>query len=86
VTVVGVMNFEILWLNFRLYLNKKSETIGNRGNRPEGTRVTWKIDTQATENVGVDGWNLENTFSKTTLPLHFIKKKYSSRLSNSYFK
>ncbi len=51
-TVPSIANFEIL-LNFPSYLKKKSEIIKGNGNAilPEGTRVTWRINTLATQNV-----------------------------------
>lgn len=66
ITVPSIANFE-MQLNFPSYLNKKSETIKGTGNAviPEGTRVTWKMNTQATENVAwMDGIS-KATFSKT---------------------
>ena len=52
VAVPSIANFE-MQLNFPQYLNKKSEIIKGTGNAilPEGTRVTWKINTQATQKV-----------------------------------
>ncbi|TDD78184.1 DUF4175 family protein [Flavobacterium caseinilyticum] len=66
ITVPSIANFE-MQLNFPFYLNKKSETIKGTGNAviPEGTRVTWKMITQATQNVvWMDGIS-KATFSKT---------------------
>ena len=66
ITVPSIANFE-MHLNFPSYLNKKSETIKGTGNAviPEGTRVTWKINTQATQNVvWMDGIS-KASFSKT---------------------
>lgn len=52
VTVPSISNFE-MQLNFPSYLNKKPETIKGTGNAiiPEGTKVTWKMTTKATDNV-----------------------------------
>ena len=52
VTVPSIANFEMV-LNFPGYLNKKSETIKGTGNAviPEGTRITWKMNTLATQKV-----------------------------------
>ena len=52
ITVPSISNFE-MQLNFPSYLNKKSETIKGTGNAvlPEGTKVTWKMATKATDNV-----------------------------------
>jgi hypothetical protein len=52
VRVPSIANFQMV-LNFPSYLNKKPEIINGNGNAiiPEGTRVTWKINTQATQNV-----------------------------------
>ncbi len=60
VTVPTIANFE-MQLQFPAYLNKKPETIKGTGNAviPEGTRVTWKMDTQATQNV--DWTDLKST-------------------------
>ncbi len=52
VTVPSIANFE-MQLNFPGYLNKSAEIINGNGNAiiPEGTQVTWRMKTQATENV-----------------------------------
>ncbi len=52
VTVPSIANFEMV-LNFPSYLNKKSEVIKGTGNAvlPEGTRVTWRMNTLATQKV-----------------------------------
>ena len=52
VTVPSIANFEMV-LNFPGYLNKKSEVIKGTGNAvlPEGTRVTWRMNTLATQKV-----------------------------------
>ena len=52
VTVPSIANFEMV-LNFPGYLNKKSEVIKGTGNAviPEGTRVTWRMNTLATQSV-----------------------------------
>ena len=66
ITVPSIANFE-MQLNFPSYLNKKAETIKGTGNAvvPEGTRVTWKMNTQATQNVvWIDGIS-KAFFSKT---------------------
>lgn len=71
ITVPSIANFEML-LNFPSYLNKKVETIKGTGNAiiPEGTRVTWKMNTLATQKVDwMDGRSnipfskIENTFT-----------------------
>ena len=65
ITVPSIANFE-MQLNFPYYLNKQPEVIKGTGNAviPEGTRVTWKMNTQATENVAwMDGIS-KATFSK----------------------
>ncbi|WP_396169280.1 DUF4175 family protein [Flavobacterium sp.] len=52
VTVPSIANFEMA-LSFPAYLRKKPEVIKGNGNAivPEGTRVTWRINTLATQNV-----------------------------------
>ena len=54
-------------LNFPGYLNKKSETIKGTGNAiiPEGTKVTWKMNTVATQKVDWLSDNIKQTFAKT---------------------
>lgn len=66
ITVPSIANFQ-MQLNFPSYLNKKSETINGTGNAviPEGTRVTWKIETQATQNVAWLNGILKTSFIKT---------------------
>ena len=51
-TVPSIANFEMV-LNFPSYLKKKQEIIKGNGNAilPEGTRVTWRINTFATQNI-----------------------------------
>ncbi len=52
ITVPSIANFEMV-LNFPAYINKKSEVIKGTGNAivPEGTRVTWRMNTLATDRV-----------------------------------
>jgi hypothetical protein len=52
VTVPAITNLEMT-LNFPSYLNKKAETIKGTGNAiiPEGTTVTWRMNTVATQSV-----------------------------------
>jgi hypothetical protein len=52
VAVPSIANFEMV-LNFPPYLNKKAETVKGTGNAivPEGTYVTWKMNTLATQKV-----------------------------------
>ena len=59
VAVPSISNF-IMQLTFPAYLNKKSETIQGTGNAivPEGTTVSWKLTTQATQKVEFE---LDNT-------------------------
>lgn len=69
-TVPSIANFEMV-LNFPKYLNKKTEVIKGTGNAivPEGTHITWKMNTVATDFVSMfDGKqqfsfkNEQNTF------------------------
>lgn len=66
ITVPSIANFE-MQLNFPPYLNKISETIKGTGNAviPEGTRVTWKINAQATQNMQWMDAISKASFSKT---------------------
>ena len=64
VTVPSIANFEMV-LNFPGYLNKKSEIIKGTGNAiiPEGTKVTWRMNTLATQKVD---WVNDNNHFKFT--------------------
>ena len=66
INVPSIANFE-MQLNFPAYLNKKSEIIKGTGNAiiPEGTLVTWKMSTVATQNVDWIDQNVSFPFSKT---------------------
>ncbi|MCF6129815.1 hypothetical protein L1S35_09025 [Flavobacterium sp. AS60] len=65
VTVPSIANFEMV-LNFPNYLNKKSEVIKGTGNAiiPEGTQVTWRMNTLATQKVDWVNENAHYTFTK----------------------
>ncbi len=62
ITVPSIANFEMV-LNFPSYLKKKSETIQGTGNAivPEGTTVTWKMNTKSTQEVT---WKRDNEVFK----------------------
>lgn len=66
ITVPSIANFEMV-LNFPGYINKKSEIIKGTGNAiiPEGTKVTWKMNTVATQKVDLLSDNIKQTFAKT---------------------
>jgi len=65
VTVPSIANFEMV-LNFPGYLNKKPENVKGTGNAiiPEGTRITWKMNTLATQKVDWIDANSKVTFGK----------------------
>lgn len=65
ITVPSISNFEMV-LNFPNYLNKKSEVVKGTGNAivPEGTQVTWRINTLATQKVDWVNENSRFTFAK----------------------
>ena len=65
VTVPSIANFEMV-LNFPNYLNKKSEVVKGTGNAiiPEGTQVTWRMNTLATQKVDWVNDNARYTFAK----------------------
>lgn len=64
-TVPSIANFEMV-LNFPNYLNKKSEVIKGTGNAiiPEGTQVTWRMNTLATQKVDWVNENAHYAFAK----------------------
>ena len=65
ITVPSIANFEMV-LNFPNYLNKKSEVVKGTGNAiiPEGTQVTWRMNTLATQKVDWVNENARYTFAK----------------------
>lgn len=65
VTVPAIANFE-MQLNFPSYLGKKAEVVKGSGNAviPEGTKVLWRINTLATEQVLWKDSKTIFTFSK----------------------
>ena len=65
VVVPSIADFEMA-LNFPGYLNKKPENVKGTGNAiiPEGTRITWKMNTVATQKVDWLDANSKNTFGK----------------------
>lgn len=66
VTVPSIANFEMM-LHFPSYLGKKPETVKGTGNAviPEGTRVIWKMNTLATQQVIYNDGNAITQFSKS---------------------
>ncbi|MBF2707272.1 DUF4175 family protein [Flavobacterium soyangense] len=92
ITVPSIANFE-MQLNFPSYLNKKPEIINGNGNAiiPEGTRVTWKIKTLATQNVVWKDLTFNFPFSKsendfTLSKLLFQNIEYQILTSNAKVK
>jgi hypothetical protein len=74
VTVPSIANFEMV-LNFPSYLNKKAEVIKGTGNAiiPEGTKVTWRMNTLATQKVDWLDANGKFSFSKNENTFLFSK-------------
>ncbi|WP_304198441.1 DUF4175 family protein, partial [Flavobacterium alvei] len=75
VTVPSIANFEML-LNFPSYLKKKQEIIKGNGNAilPEGTRVTWRINALATQNVVWKDLSASFPFSKSENDFNLSKQ------------
>ena len=75
ITVPSIANFEMV-LNFPSYLKKKAEVIQGTGNAivPEGTLVTWKMKTQATQEIV---WKDEKSIFK------FIKYENDFKLAKN---
>ena len=65
ITVPSIANFEMLFA-FPSYLNRKSEISKGTGNAiiPEGTRITWKMNTLATQKVDWVDANSKLAFTK----------------------
>ncbi|HWS61035.1 MAG TPA: DUF4175 family protein [Flavobacterium sp.] len=75
VTVPSIANFEMI-LNFPSYLKKRPEIIKGNGNAiiPEGTRVSWRINTLATQNVAWKDLTSRFSFSKSENVFSFSKQ------------
>ncbi len=75
ISVPSIADFEMV-INFPNYLNKKPEIIKGNGNAiiPEGTRVTWKINAQATQSINWKDLSTISSFSKTD-NLFFLSKQ-----------
>ncbi|MWB93774.1 hypothetical protein GON26_05335 [Flavobacterium sp. GA093] len=75
ITVPSIANFEMV-LNFPSYLKKKSEIIQGTGNAivPEGTLVTWKMNTQSTQQIA---WKDQNA------TFQFIKSENEFKLAKN---
>lgn len=74
VTVPSIANFEMV-LNFPGYLNKKAEIVKGTGNAiiPEGTKVTWRMNTLATQKVDWLDANGKYSFAKNENTFLFSK-------------
>lgn len=66
VAVPSIANFEMV-LQFPSYVNKKAEMVKGTGNAivPEGTRVTWRMNTQATQKVDWTDLQTKVPFAKS---------------------
>lgn len=73
--VPSILNFE-MQLNFPSHLNRKPEIVKGTGNAilPEGTVVTWKMTTQATQKVVFSNRNTVFPFSKSENSFVLSKK------------
>jgi len=92
VAVPSISNFEMV-LDFPGYLKKKRVSIKGNGNAiiPEGTRVTWRINALATQNVVWRDLNSNFLFSKSENDFTFTKNlsqntEYQILTSNSKVK
>lgn len=74
VEVPAIANFEMV-MNYPNYLNRKSEVIRGSGNAviPEGTRVTWRMKTIATEEVTWTDNLVKSVFSREDDVFSFTK-------------
>lgn len=80
VEVPSLLSFE-MQLNYPNYTNKKSETLKSTGNAivPEGTYITWRLKTKATDNVQL--------FAKDTIDFSSDKEgvfETSKRIFNNF--
>jgi hypothetical protein len=79
ITVPSIANFEMV-LNFPSYLNKKQEIIKGSGNAiiPEGTKVTWRMNTLATQKVDWLDGNGKAAFAKNDNIFSFSKSIFQN--------
>jgi hypothetical protein len=82
VAVPTISNFE-MQLNYPSYLNKKAEVVKEQGTViPEGTKVTWKINSLATENIV---YTEETTFrfKRKKMCFHCLKMLFKTQITKS---
>ncbi len=79
----SLLSFDML-LNFPSYINKPSEVLKSTGNTdiPEGTKVTWKLNTKSTDKVQMFSKDTLS-FLKTENDLFELSRKVYSDLSYS---
>jgi hypothetical protein len=79
VTVPAIANFEML-LNYPNYLAKKPEVIKGTGNAivPEGTQVTWRISTIATDVIQLFESNKLQSFTPQGSLFKLVKNIYQN--------
>ncbi|CAH0337451.1 hypothetical protein FVB9288_03212 [Flavobacterium sp. CECT 9288] len=75
IEVPSIADFE-MYLQFPSYLNKKSEIIKGTGNAmvPEGTLVTWKLNTSKTQSVSFFENNQKSFFVKSNNTFQLSKR------------
>ena len=69
-----LVNFDMV-LDYPAYTNKKDETLKSTGNAvaPEGTKITWKVNTKSTQNVSI--YAMDTLTFKTKEPNKFEASK-----------
>ena len=74
----AIVDFKIN-LNYPAYLNKPSETLKSTGNAlmPEGTKVTWEITGQDTEEIKLITKDTTLSFTKQNSAFELTKRVYS---------
>ncbi len=75
----SIQNFQLA-LEYPLYLNRKSEMLKSTGNAviPEGTKVTWKISGQDTEEIDLIDTDTVVAFSKSNTEFELSKQIYNN--------
>ncbi|TDE04885.1 DUF4175 family protein [Flavobacterium hiemivividum] len=75
VAVPSIANFE-MQLNYPSYLSKEAEVVKGTGNAviPEGTRVTWRINSMATKDISWSNETARFEFSKNDKLFSLSKK------------
>ncbi|MHB0755676.1 DUF4175 family protein [Polaribacter sp. M15] len=85
INVIGTptINNILLDLDYPNYLGKRDETIQNSGNLivPEGTKITWKVQTHQTDSLAFINNNKTSSFTKIDKDIFEFKRQVKNALN-----